>query len=83
MFDPVCELGCNEALLDEGTILEGTLMICFQKLQFLGDIGALLVILAVLMHIGEESPVIKVIDGILEEGICCSVAPEAMAEPGG
>ena len=83
MFDPVCKSSCNEVLLDEGMILEGTLMICFQKLQFLGNIGALLVVLVVLMHISKESPVIKVIDGILEEGVCCLVTPEVMVEPGG
>ena len=83
MLDPVCELSCNEAFLDEGAILEGALMVCLQKLQLLGDIGALLVILTVLVHVSEESPVTKVIDGILKEGICCLVTPEVMAEPGG
>ena len=83
MLDPVSELSHNEVLLDEGTILEGTLMICFQKLELLGNVGALLIVLPVLMHVGEESPVVKVVDGVLEEGICRSVAPEAMVEPGG
>ena len=83
MLDPVCESGCNEAFLNEGVILDGALMICFQKLQFLGDIGALLVVLAVSMHISEESPVVEVVDGILKEGICCLVAPEVTAEPEG
>ena len=34
------------------------------------------------MDIGEESPVVKVIDSILENGISGLVAPEVMAEPG-
>ena len=83
VLDPVCKSSCDEALLDEGMILEGALAICLQKLQLLSDVGALLVILAVPMHIGEESPVIKVVDSILEEGIHCSVTSEAMVEPGG
>ena len=83
MFDPVCEPGCNEAFLNEGAILEGTLTICFQKLQFLGNVGTLLVVLAVSMHISEESPIIEVIDSIFEEGVCCSIAPEVVVEPGG
>ena len=83
MFDPVCKLGCNEVLLNEGAVLEGTLTICFQKLQLLGNIRALLVVLAVSMHIGKESPVFEVIDGVLKEGVCCSVASEMTVEPGG
>ena len=47
MLDPICESSCNEALLNDGTSLEGALAICLQKLQFLGDVGAFLVILAV------------------------------------
>ena len=35
------------------------------------------------MDIGEESPVVEVIDSILEDGICGSVAPKAMMEPAG
>ena len=83
MLDPVCESGGNEALLNEGAILEGTLAVCFQKLQLLDKVGAFLIILSVSMYIGEEPPVVKVIDCILEDGICHSVTPEAMAEPGG
>ena len=83
MLDPVCESCCNEVLLDEGVSLEGTLVICLQKLQFLGDVGTLLVVLAVSVYIGKESPVIKVIDGIFEEGVCHLITPEAVAEPGG
>ena len=83
MFDLFCKSGCNEVLLNEGVILEGALAIHLQKFQLLGNVGALLVVLMVLMHVSEEAPVVEVIDGILEEGICCSVAPEMAAEPGG
>ena len=83
MLDPVCKLGCDEALLNEGMVFEGTLLVCLQKLQLLGDVRAFLVVLAVLVDIGEESPVVEVIVGILKDGICCSVAPEVMTEPGG
>ena len=82
MLDLLCESGCNEALLNKGTGFDSALLVCLQKLQLLGDVGTFLVILAVSVHIGKESPVVKVIDGILEDGVCCSVAPEMMAEPG-
>ena len=83
MLDPVCELGCDEALLNEGMSLEGTLVICLQKLQLLGDVGALLVVLTVSVYVSEESPVIKVVNSVLEKGIHCSITPEVAAEPGG
>ena len=82
MLDPVCESGCNKALLDDGMVFDGTLVICLQKLQLLGDVRAFLVVLAVLVDISEESPVIEVIDSILEDGICCLVTPEVTTEPG-
>ena len=83
MLDPVCESSGDEALLDEGMVLDGALVVCFQKLQLLDEVGAFLVILPVPVDVGEESPVIEVIDCILKDGIGCSVAPEATVEPGG
>ena len=83
MLDLVCELGCDEVLLDESMVFDSTLSVCLQKLQLLGDVRAFLVILAVSVDIGEECPVIEVIDGILEDGVCCLVAPEVTMEPGG
>ena len=83
MFDFVCESGHNEVLLDEGTILDGALLVRLQKLQLLDEVGAFLVILVVSVYIGKEPLVIKVIDGVLKDGIRGSVAPEATVEPGG
>ena len=34
------------------------------------------------MDVGEEPPVIEVVDGILEDSVCCLIAPEVMMEPG-
>ena len=63
--------------------LDDALMLCFQEVQLLDNIGILLVVLTILVDISEESPVIEVIDSIFEDGICGSVAPEAMMEPAG
>ena len=82
MLDPFCELGCDEVLLNEGAGFDGALLVCLQKLQLLGDVRAFLVVLVVLMHVGKESPVVEVVDSVLKDGICCSVTPEAMMEPG-
>ena len=83
MFDFICEMGNNELLFAEGAGFMGALEVSFQKLHFLGDISAFLVILVIAMDVGKESPVIKVIDCIFEEGVSCLVAPEAMTDPGG
>ena len=63
--------------------LDNTLPLCFQEVQLLDDVGILLVILAILVDISKESPVTKVIDSVLEDGICGLVAPKATMEPGG
>ena len=83
MLDPVCKSGGDEPFLDDGAILKGALVVCFQKLQLLDKVGAFLVILVVPMYIGKEPPVIKVIDCILKDGIGCLIAPEAAVKPGG
>ena len=83
MLDLFCELGQDKVLFDEGVAFDDALPLCLQEVQLLDDVGVLLVILSVVVDIGKESPVIGVIDGILEDGICGLVAPKAMTEPGG
>ena len=69
-------------LLDKGAALDNTLMFCFQEVQLLDNVGILLVILVILVDVGKESPVVEVIDGVLEDGVCGLVTPKAMTEPG-
>ena len=83
VLDPVCELCGDEAFFTEGTSLVNTLTFCLQEFHLLHDIGKVLIILAVAVDIGEEAPVIEVIDGILKDGILGTIAPEAMTDPGG
>ena len=78
MLDLVCKGGSDKAFLTEGVGLLVVFKVCHHELHLLHDVGALLIILLVMVDIGEESPVIKVIDGI-----CCSVAPKVMMEPRG
>ena len=82
MLDFFGKSGCDKTLLDEGAVFDGALPICLQKLQLLDEVGAFLVILVVSVYVGKEPPVIKVIDSIFEDGVCCLVAPKVMAEPG-
>ena len=82
MLDLFCELGADEVLLDEGVVLDDALPLCLKEVQFLDEVCVILVKLSVLVNVGKESPVIEVIDGILENGIGGPVAPEAMTEPG-
>ena len=70
-------------LLNKGMAFDDTLMLCFQEVQLLDNVGIFLVVLMILVDVGKESPVIEVIDGVLEDGIHGSVAPEAMTEPAG
>ena len=83
MFDLLCKSGADEALLNESAVLDDTLLLRLKEVQLLDKVCVVLVELLVLVDISEESPVIKVIDGILENGIGGSVAPEAMVEPSG
>ena len=62
--------------------LDDALTFCFQEVQLLDDVGILLVVLAISVDIGEESPVVEVIDGILKDGVCGLVSPKVMMEPG-
>ena len=83
MFDLLAELGMDEAVLDESLVFDDALSFCFKELQLLDQVCIVLVELSIAVDIGEESPVVEVIDGILENGIGGAVAPEATMEPGG
>ena len=82
MFDFLCKLGCDKTFFNEGMVFDDALLLCLQEIQFLDDVGILLVILSVLVDVGEEPPVVEVIDSILEDSVCCPITPEAMTEPG-
>ena len=83
MFDLLAELGMDEAVLDESSVLDDALSLSLEKLQLLDQVRIILVELSVSVDVGEEPPVIEVVDGVLEDGIRGSVAPEAAAKPGG
>ena len=83
MLDLLAELGVDEAVLDKSLVLDDALSFCFEELQLLDQVHIVLVELMISVDVGEESPVIKVVDGILENGIAGTVTPEAMMEPGG
>ena len=78
-----CESGWDEMLFNEGTAFDDALLLCLQEVQLLDNVGIFLIILMVAVDIGEESPVIEVVDGVLKNGVCGSIAPEATTEPGG
>ena len=83
MLNFFCKLGGDETLLNEGSTLDNTLLLCLQEVQLLDNVGVFLIILLISVDVSEEPPVIKVIDGILKDGICCLVTPKVMTEPGG
>ena len=83
MFNLIGKAGSNEVLLALVLGLAHTLKICLQKLDFLGEVGLLLVELLIVMDLCKEGPVIKVIDSVLEDGIDGSVTPELTTEPVG
>ena len=83
MFDLLAELGVDEPVLDKSSVLDDALSFGLEKLQLLDQVCVILVKLSVPVDVCEESPVIKVIDGVLEDSIGGVVAPEAAAEPGG
>ena len=70
-------------LLNKGMVLDDALLLRLEEVQFLDEVCIVLVELLVSVDIHKESPVIEFVDGILENGVTGSVAPEAMAEPGG
>ena len=82
MFDFFGKAGADEVVLNKSTVLDDALSFCFEELQLLDKVCIVLVELSVSVDIREESPVIEVIDGILENGISGSVTPEVTTEPG-
>ena len=82
MLDLFGEAGVDKAVLNNGAVLDDALSLCLEELQLLDQVCIVLVELTISVDIGEESPVVEVIDGILENGIGGSVAPEVTAEPG-
>ena len=82
MFDLFCEPRGDKVFLNEGLTLDDTLLLHLQEVQLLDDVGILLVILSISVDVSKESPVVEVVDSILEDGICRSVAPKATTEPG-
>ena len=83
MFDSVSKVGSDEPFFAEVSCLAICLKVCFQKLNLLSDEGLLLVILSVAMDLSEEGPVVKVIDGILKDGISGLVTLKLLTEPVG
>ena len=83
MFDLLAESGVDEAVLDEGSVLDNALSLGLEEFDLLDQICIILVELSVSVDVREESPVVEVIDGVLEDGIGGSVTPETTPEPGG
>ena len=83
MLDLVWKVGGNEAFFAEGVGFFVVPEVSHHELHLLCDVCTLLVILSVVVDISKESPVIKVIDYILEEGVHCLVTSKAATEPGG
>ena len=83
MFDFLAESGMDEAVLNNSAVLDNTLLFCLEELQLLDQVRIVLVELTILVDVGEESPVVEVIYGILEDGIGGLVTPEVTMEPGG
>ena len=73
----------DKAVLDESSVLDDALLFCLKKLQLLDQVCVVLIELSISVDVGEESPVVEVIDSVLENGIGGSIAPEATTEPGG
>ena len=64
-------------------VFDNTFSLRFEKLQLLDQVRIVLVKLSISVDIGKESPVIEVVDSVLENGIGGAVAPEVATEPGG
>ena len=83
MFDLLAESGVDKAVLNKSSVLDDALSFCLEEFQLLDQVGIILVELSVSVDVGKESPVIEVVDGILENGVRGAVTPEAAAEPSG
>ena len=73
----------DEVVLDKSPVLDDTLSFCLEKFQLLDQVRIVLVELSILVDVGEESPVIEVIDSVLEDRVGGAVSPEAATKPGG
>ena len=82
MFDFFGKAGVDEVVLDNSMVFDDTLSLCLEELQLLDQVRIVLVKLMISVDVGKESPVIEVIDGVLENGIGGPVTPEATTEPG-
>ena len=71
----------DKTVLNNSTVLDDALSLCLEEFQLLDQVHIVLVELSISVDIGEESPVIEVIDGILENGIGGLVTPKAAVEP--
>ena len=83
MFDLLAESGMDKAVLNESSVLDNALSFCLEEFQLLDQVCVILVELSVSVDIGEEPPVIEVVDGVLENSVGGAVTPEAAAEPSG
>ena len=83
VLDLLTESGVDEAVLDKSSVLDDALSFCLEEFQLLDQVCVILVELSVSVDVCEESPVIEVVDGVLENRIAGAVAPEAAAKPGG
>ena len=72
----------DKAVLNKSVVLDNALSFCLKEFQLLDKVCIVLVELAISVDVGKESPVVKVVDGVLENGIGGPVTPEAAAEPG-
>ena len=75
MFDLLTESGMDEVVLDKSSVFDDALSFSLEKLQLLDQVCIILVELSVSVDVSEESPIIKVVDGVLEDGIGGAVAP--------
>ena len=73
----------DKAVFDNSLVFDNAFSFRFEKLQLLDQVCIILVELLVSVDIGEESPVVEVIDSILENGVGGAVTPEAVVKPGG
>ena len=75
MFDLLAESGVDEVVLNESSVLDDALSFGLEELDLLDQVQVILVELSISVDIGEESPVVEVVDSILEDGIAGTIAP--------
>ena len=79
MFDLLAESGVDEVVLDKSLVLDDALSFRLEKFKLLDQVHVILVELSVSVDVCKEPPVVKVVDGVLEDGVSGAVAPEASA----